>query len=72
MARIAIINGSTVVNVIEMESAEKAQEFTGLLAVISETAGLGDTYDPETDEFTTPEYEPVELPEPIAEPEPTE
>lgn len=54
MSRIVIIDGIEVVNVIEAESLEIAEELTGLTAVVSDTAGIGFTYDPETGEFTEP------------------
>lgn len=60
MPRFGIIIGNTVVNVILADSKEMAEEITGLMAVYTEEAVVGSTYDAETGTFTPPP--PVELP----------
>lgn len=54
MSRIVIINNSEVVNVIEAESIEVAEEITGMTAMVNDVAGIGFIYNAETGEFTEP------------------
>lgn len=58
MARIAVIStANTVLNVIEADSQETATAITGELCLVSDTAGIGDIYDPATGEFVAPVIE---------------
>lgn len=57
------MDNGVVVNVIEADSIEIAQELTGLTAMVSDTAGIGYVLDGETGEFTAPD--PVVDDEPI-------
>lgn len=74
MYKFAVINGGVVINSILADSKELAEELSGHQCVHSLEAGIGWTYNAETNEFTAPELETAEeiIEEPLAIDAPTE
>lgn len=71
MYKFAVIEQGIVQNIIVAESREIAEEVTGKTAVLAE-ANVGDFYDDETGEFTTPVIEDLGDDAPIEDPAPAE
>jgi hypothetical protein len=61
MANFAVLGGASVINVIVADSIEIAEELTGAICVEytdANPAGIGWTYDAETQTFSAPTQEP--------------